>query len=89
MNCIVALTTGFGLGLVSFGTLWLSVGELVRRPDRRVYVCASRIVPLFVVGVVFYGLSQDGIATLLTGLCGLWLARWSLIRRLGGTQHGR
>ena len=52
MTWVAAMTTGFGLGLVSFGSLWLTVRQLVRRPRQRVLIAASRVVRLLLVLVV-------------------------------------
>ncbi len=84
MNWLTAATTGFGAGLVSFGMLWLTVRQLVRRPHRKFLLLASGPVRLFLVGVAFYGVSREGSDKLLAGLGGLWLARWCVIRRTAG-----
>jgi F1F0 ATPase subunit 2 len=81
-----ALMTGAGLGLAYFGGLWLTVRYL-SRGRRGVLLAASRCLRLGLVGLTFYGLSRDGVGMVLSGLAGLWLARWCLIRQLSGGQH--
>jgi hypothetical protein len=87
MTWFAAITTGFGLGLASFGALWLSVRQLVRQ-RRRMLVSAGGVVRLLLLGLALYALDREGPDKLLAGLAGLWLARWSLTRGLGGTRHG-
>jgi len=89
MTWFAAITTGFGLGLASFGALWLTVRQQAWRSQRKVLMGASGLARLFLVGLVLYALSREGPDKVLAGLGGLWLARWCLIRRLGGVQHGR
>lgn len=89
MTWFAAITTGFGLGLASFGALWLTVRQLVCQPKWRVLMGASGLVRLFLVGLVLYALSCEGPDKLLAGVAGLWLARWCLLRKLGGVKHGR
>lgn len=89
MTWFAAITTGFGLGLISFGGLWLTVRQLVDRPRRMVVIGASGFARLLLVGLVFYTLSREGADKVVAGLGGLWLARWCLIRRLGGALYGR
>jgi F1F0 ATPase subunit 2 len=81
MTWFAALTTGFGLGLASFGGLWLTVRQLVCRPRRRIVMGASGLARLFLVGVVLYALGRDSPDKLLAGLVGLWLARSCLLWR--------
>lgn len=83
MTWFAAVTTGFGLGLTSFGVLWLTVRQLVCRPPRRGLVGASGVARLFLVGLGMYALSREGTDKLLAGLVGVWLARWCLFRKLG------
>jgi len=89
MTWLAATTTGFGLGLISFGVLWLTVRHLLQSAQWRVLLIASGVARLSLVGLTFYALSREGPEKLLAGLAGLWLARWCLIRRLGGWRHGR
>ena len=89
MTWLTAVTTGFGLGLASFGALWLTVRQLVSRPRRRILTGAGGLARLFLVGLVLYALSREGPDKLLAALAGLWLARSCLIRGLGGVRHGR
>jgi F1F0 ATPase subunit 2 len=88
MTWFAALTTGFGLGLVSFGGLWLTVRRL-GRPRGRALLAAGGLARMGLVGVVFYGVGREGPDRLLAALAGLWLARWCLLRELGGVRHGR
>ncbi|HLN27566.1 MAG TPA: ATP synthase subunit I [Gemmataceae bacterium] len=89
MSWLAATTTGFGLGLVSFGVLWLTVRQLLRGAQWKILMIASGLTRLSLVGLTFYALSREGPDKLLAGLAGLWLARCCLIRRLGGLPHGR
>ncbi len=89
MNCAAAVTTGFGLGLVSFGSLWLTVGALVRRPRWRIVLGLLRVVRLLGVALVLYGLCREGAGMLLAGLAGMWLARTWLVWQVGGILHAR
>jgi len=89
MTWFAAITTGFGLGLASFGVLWLAVRRLVRLPQRRALIGASTFVRLFLVGIVMYALSREGPDKLLAGLTGLWLARWCLFLELAEGRYGR
>lgn len=88
MNWFAAVTTGFGLGLASFGTLWLTVRQLVCRSQGRAFMGASSLTRLLLVGLVLYALSREGPGELLAGLAGLRLARSCLARGLGGVRHG-
>jgi F1F0 ATPase subunit 2 len=87
MTWYAALATGAGLGLVYFAGLWWSVRHLLRRPQGRAWVMGSRILRLVVAALGFFALSQFGVEALLMGLAGFWLARWHLLRRLGGICH--
>jgi F1F0 ATPase subunit 2 len=88
MTWVAALTTGFGLGLASFGSLWLTVRPLMHWPRQRLVIGASSAVRLLVVVVVLYALAREGAGLLLAGLVGLWLARWSVVWRLEGMPYG-
>jgi F1F0 ATPase subunit 2 len=88
MNWFVALTTGAGLGLVSFGGLWFTV-RLVMSRQQAGLLWASKVVRLAVVALGLYGLSRAGADMVLAGLGGLWLARWALVRQLEGTRDVR
>jgi F1F0 ATPase subunit 2 len=83
MNWFAAITTGFGVGVLSFGGLWLTVREATFNPQRAAWVWAGQLLRLALVGLVFYGLVLEGPDKLLEGLAGLWLARWCLVRQLG------
>jgi len=86
MTWVSALTTGAGLGLVFFGGLWLTVLEFTRR-QRVGLIWASYLARMALAALVFYGLSREGPDMVLAGLGGLWLSRWYLIRRLGGSRN--
>ena len=51
MTWFAAITAGFGLGLASFGALWLTVRQLVGRPQRRILMSASGLARLCLVGL--------------------------------------
>ncbi len=89
MTWLAAVATGFGLGIASFGALWVEVRELARRRRWGTRVGAGNLVRLFVVGLVLYALGREGPDVLLAALAGLWLARGCLIGGLGGVRHGR
>jgi F1F0 ATPase subunit 2 len=78
MTWALAMLIGAGLGLVSFGGLWLTVRRLPH-PGAKVLVPAGAAVRLGLVGVTFYGLSREGADVVLAGLAGLWLARSALL----------
>jgi F1F0 ATPase subunit 2 len=88
MNAGTALLIGLGLGLASFGGLWLTVRGL---PTGKagIWLAVSAVVRLGLVGVTFYGLSREGPGLVLAGLAGLWLGRWWVVRQVGGHGHGR
>ena len=87
MTWFAALATGAGLGLVYFTGLWWSVHHLLRSPQRRGWIVGSRIVRLVVAGLGFFALSHFGAEVVVVGLVGFWLARWHLLRRLGGLGY--
>ena len=88
MNWAAAAATGFGLGLVYFGGLWLAVRGLDRGNAAR--FAAGRLARLALAAVVFYALLKTGGTTAaFAGLVGLLLARWYLVRRIGRTADGR
>jgi F1F0 ATPase subunit 2 len=89
MTLFVAFTTGFGLGLASFGALWLTVRRLLTRPGGNLGMGVSGLARLLLIGLVFWGLGREGPDKVLAGLAGLWLARGVLLRELGGVRHGR
>ncbi|MGN6545419.1 MAG: N-ATPase subunit AtpR [Aureliella sp.] len=85
MTWLAALATGFGAGLFSFGGLWLTVRQFVLRSQPRRLTFAIGAVRMLLVGLCFYWLSRQGAREVLAGLAGLWLARWWLVERLGGS----
>jgi hypothetical protein len=94
MNTLAAVTTGAGLGLVCYGSLWLGVRRLVGQvsnlPDRRQvgnlpHTGLGRAFRLGLVAVTFYALVREDPALVPAGLAGLWLARRWLLRQWGGT----
>jgi len=89
MTWVAAVSTGAGLGLITFGGLWLTVRWRSGRPPQPSIFLLSSLVRLFVVGLVFYGLSREGPGVALAALGGMLGARWLLVRPLGGTGHGR
>jgi F1F0 ATPase subunit 2 len=88
MTWPAAFCTGVGVGLASYGGLWLTVRRMVRRPGGRGLLGLSWLVRFLLVALVFYALSREGTAMLLLGIGGLLLARWYLLVRLGGLGHG-
>lgn len=88
MNGGCALFTGIGLGLVYFGGLWLGVRQGLRS-HRSAWMNLSRLLRTLLFTLTFALLSREGLAVLLAGLTGFWLARWHLLRRLGGQLHGQ
>jgi hypothetical protein len=88
MNWVVAAGTGFGLGLAYFGGLWLSVRDL--RPGRWGRLAAGRTARLGLAAATFYGLLKSGgFIAVAAGLGGMSLARWHLVRSIGGSADGR
>jgi F1F0 ATPase subunit 2 len=85
MNWLTAITTGFGLGLASFGGLWLTVRQLLCRRQRRLLSGVIVLARLILVGLAAYALSRDGADKLLAGFAGLMLGRWCVIRSVGGS----
>jgi hypothetical protein len=51
-------------------------------------VSAGGVARLLLLGLALYALGREGPDKLLAGLAGVWLARWSLTRGLGGVRHG-
>jgi F1F0 ATPase subunit 2 len=88
MNWVAAVVTGVGLGLVNFGGLWVTARGMTAGWTRGL-LWASQLARLGLVAVGFFGLSREGADMALAGLAGLWLARWALVRHLGGGRHVR
>lgn len=84
MNWVAAASTGAGLGIVYYGGLWLTLRAVLSNSLGTGWLTISRAARLGVVGIGFYGLAQEGVALACAALAGLLLARWYLIRRLGG-----
>jgi hypothetical protein len=88
MNWATAAGMGFGLGLAYFGGLWLTLRRL--RQGGAVRLTIDRTARLGLAAVTFYALLKSGgITAAAFGLAGLSLARWHLVRSIGGTAHGR
>lgn len=89
MTWFTAASAGVGLGLIFFGGLWLTVQQLVRKQRRGGLLGVSYLVRLALAALVIHRLSREGADKILAGLCGWWLARWSLIRQVEGRAHER
>ncbi len=84
MNWGQSLVIGIGVGLLYFGGLWWTIQQAMGRPQRRAWFVLSRVIRLGLCGPIFYGLLREGVAPILVALVGFWMARWHLLRRLGG-----
>jgi len=84
MNWVTAASTGMGLGLAYYGGLWLTLRAVLNNSLGAGWLTVSRAARLGLVGTGFYGLAQEGAIIACAALGGLLLARWYLIRRLGG-----
>lgn len=90
MNWAVAASTGFGLGLVYFGALWLSVRALRSGARSPVRFLSERLGRLAVCAVAFYALLRTGgVPAVAVALVGLLAARWYLVRTVGRSSDGR
>jgi hypothetical protein len=90
MNWAVGFGSGFGLGLLYFGSLWRSVRALPTGGRQLLRLGVGRVMRLALAALVFYALLKaGGTAPLLAGLIGLWSARWYLVRELGRSTDGR
>lgn len=90
MNWITAAGTGFGLGLVYFGGLWVSVRALRFGSLSLARFTLGRLMRFAVVAVTFYALLHAGGLTAVgAGMGGVLAARWCLIRLIGRTADGR
>lgn len=83
MTLAAAAILGVGLGVSYFGTLWLGVRGLIRRPERALYFAAGGFARFTLLGLSLALLSRLGADRLLAALGGLWLARTLLLARLG------
>lgn len=88
MNWLAMLTAGFVLGLVFFGSLWLSVQQFARGRSAARLV-AGQGARLLVVGLAFYAIGRGGGEQLLAALVGFWLARWWLLAQVQEVAHAR
>jgi F1F0 ATPase subunit 2 len=89
MTLILAVGAGAGMGLAYFGGLWLTVSRVVSRPSLAFLVPLASGIRLLLLGVGLIMLSRHGSGGILSALAGLWLARWFLVRQLGGTARGK
>ena len=83
MNILGALTTGFGIGLVSLGGLWFTVRCALRSPRGRAMLALGQALRLGLAAAGFYAVSREGPGFLLPALGGFWIARRALISRWG------
>jgi F1F0 ATPase subunit 2 len=88
MTWIEAIGAGAVLGLAYFGGLWLTVCQVVSRPTWAAWIPLASVVRLMLLGTGLAILGRQGAGSILASLGGLWLARWFLIRWLGGVRHG-
>jgi F1F0 ATPase subunit 2 len=84
----VAVGVGAALGFVYFGSLWLTVQHLVRRPRAAGLVHLSRVLRLAGLGLALYVLLKSAPGELVSAAAGFWLARGYLLYRLGGGRRG-
>lgn len=90
MNWAVAASTGFGLGLVYFGGLWLSICALRDDSDSSPRFLVGRAGRLALAAVTLYALLRTGgTEAVIVGLVGVLAARWYLVRTIGRTTDGR
>jgi F1F0 ATPase subunit 2 len=89
MSWAAAMGSGFGLGLIYFGGLWLNVRRMPFNSSTATHFAIGRITRLGLTVVVFYALLKTGgISAILSGLVGLLAARWCLIRKIGRMADG-
>lgn len=86
LHIILAITTGFLLGLFYFGGLWLTVTHLTRSPYGPLLITLSLIIRLSITAAGFYLVMHGSMENLLACLAGLLMARVTLVRRLGPQQ---
>lgn len=90
MNWAASAGTGFGLGLVYFGGLWLGLRGLRAGTRLGAGFALGRAGRLALAAVTFYALLRTGgTGAVLVGLGGLLAARWYLLRILGREPGGR
>jgi F1F0 ATPase subunit 2 len=89
MMWIAAVGAGAGLGLAYFGGLWITVRSVVSRPTRSALVPYGAAIRLVLLAAGLAVLGRHGAGILVAALGGLWLSRWFLLHRLGGTRDGR
>ena len=89
MIWFTAFVVGVGVGLFSFGGLWLTVRQMIQMRYRRTGLIMSQIGRLGLCVVVFGALSREGIGAILPALGGFWIAHLHLIRRLGVAADGK
>ena len=85
----VATACGFMLGLLYFGGLWLSVRRAVRTGLRTGQLVGGRAVRLALATLVLATLTVHTGAHVIGALAGFWLARWCVLRCLGGVGDER
>jgi F1F0 ATPase subunit 2 len=83
MSWLVALAGGIGLGLVSFGGLWLTVRQLAQQPRYRMWIIVSQAARLILLTLGFYLFCRAGPGAVVCGLGGLLIAKWYLVLTLG------
>ncbi len=88
MSSIAAAIAGMGLGIAYFGTLWLAVIHVLKRPAWAGWLPFLGVVRLGFLGLGLAALGRDGTSSVLAGLGGLWLCRLVLLRQLGFKHHG-
>jgi F1F0 ATPase subunit 2 len=88
MSLLAAALAGAGLGLFYFGGLWLSVRQVISRPNRTGWLAASHVARFALLGWALAALCREGPSLLVAALVGLWLARSYLVCKLGGFHHG-
>jgi hypothetical protein len=85
---ILAICAGAGLGLAYFGSLWLTVRGVLKRPGRSALIPYGGAIRFAMLGSCLMLLGRQGAGPLLGALGGLWLSRWFLLRQLGGGHDG-
>jgi F1F0 ATPase subunit 2 len=81
MNPLAGFSTGVGLGVVSFGSLWWSVNHSLRKSQAQSWLTVGRLARMLLAGVTFYALGQTGVDVLLAALGGFLLARLAFVAR--------